>query len=68
LSFDAIIENPIEKTYDKLVLKYGGKIVGIREKEINLVDGKYYDIKEYEILAEKYFQMNKNYKNNPHFA
>ena len=58
LSFDVIIGNAIERTYDKLVIKHGGKIVGIREKEIKLIDGKYYDIKEYEILAEHYFKNN----------
>jgi hypothetical protein len=54
ICFDIIIGNPLEKTYDKLIKKYGGRIVGIKEKEIKLIDGNYYDIKEYEILRENY--------------
>ncbi|GHT72765.1 hypothetical protein FACS1894110_27060 [Spirochaetia bacterium] len=35
LTFDVIIGNPIEKTYDKIIKKYGGRIVGTKEKEMN---------------------------------
>jgi hypothetical protein len=55
LSFDVIRGNPVEKTYDKLIINYGGRIVGIREEEIKLMDGKIYDIKEYEILSRNYY-------------
>ena len=55
LSFHVIIGNPIEKTYDKLIKKYGGRIVGIKKEDVKLIDGKYYDIKMYEILASEYF-------------
>jgi hypothetical protein len=56
LSFCVVIGNPIEKSYDKLVQKYGGRIVGIKRKEFKLFDNKYYDCKQYEILREDYLR------------
>lgn len=55
LSFRVVIGNPIESTYDRLVEKYGGRIVGIQKKEVKLMNGEYYDSKIYEILASDYF-------------
>jgi hypothetical protein len=55
LNFSVVQGNPIEKTYDKLIRRYNGRIVGIKEQETRLIDGKIYDIKEYELLAERYF-------------
>lgn len=55
INFDVIIGNPIEESYDRMVKKYGGRIVGIREKEEMLFDNKLYDEKEYEILSENFF-------------
>jgi hypothetical protein len=55
LNFDVVIGNPIVKTYDKLVKRYNGRIVGIRKQDTRLLDGKLYDTKEYEILADDYF-------------
>lgn len=55
LSFNVIVGNPIEKSYDKMILKYGGRVVGVRKDEVKLIDGKYYDEKLYEILASEYF-------------
>lgn len=52
LTYSVHIGNPIEKTYDKLTKKYGGRIVGIYEKETKLLDGKFYDLKLYEMLKE----------------
>jgi RimJ/RimL family protein N-acetyltransferase len=59
INFRVVIGNPIEKTYDKLIKRYGGRIVGIFRKEVRLIDGKLYDVKEYEILAEEYFASKK---------
>jgi hypothetical protein len=59
LAFGVVIGNPIEKTYDKLAQRYGGRIVGIYEKEKRLIDGQFYDFKTYEILATNYFLKNK---------
>ena len=56
LSFSVVVGNPAEKGYDKLIQKYNGRIVGIKEKETKLFDGKYYDVKLYEILRENYLR------------
>jgi len=55
LKFSCVTKNPIMKTYDKLIKRYGGRIVGIYKNERVLIDGKLYDIKEYEITADEYF-------------
>lgn len=55
LNFTVVIGNPIEKSYDKMIKKYGGRIVGIYKEEVKLIDGEYYDKKAYEILASEYF-------------
>lgn len=54
LSFNVVIGNPIEPTYDRLVAKYGGRIVGIAKDDVILQDHKRYDIKMYEILRRDY--------------
>lgn len=55
LSFCVVIGNPIEKQYDKLVNKYGGRIVGIQLAHTKLIDNNYYDVKLYEISADNYY-------------
>ena len=54
LKFSVVIGNPIEKTYDKLIQRYGGRIVGIFRDDTRLIDGKLYDVKQYEILRSEY--------------
>lgn len=54
MEFNVVIGNPIEKSYDKMVKKYGGSITGIRHKHAKLIDGRYYDDKSYEIFREDY--------------
>lgn len=56
LNFFVIIGNPIEKTYDKMIDRYGGRIVGIKKKNARLIDGKYYDEKLYEIMRDDYME------------
>ena len=56
LNFTVVVGNPIEKSYDKMIKKYGGRIVGIKKKDVQLIDGKYYDLKLYEIFADDYFK------------
>lgn len=60
LSYSVVIGNPIEKQYDKLTLKYGGRIVGIEKQDTKLFDNKYYDVKRYEILREDYMKAKEN--------
>lgn len=54
LSFTVVIGNPIEKSYDKMCELYGGRIVGIKKKQVRLIDGELYDEKLYEVLREDY--------------
>jgi hypothetical protein len=55
LSYCVVIGNPIEAKWDKLTKEFGGRVIGIKEQDVVLQDGKLYDIKEYEILARDYF-------------
>lgn len=54
IDFTVVRGNPIEKSYDMLIKRYGGRIVGYREKEVRLIDGKMYDLKMYEIFRKEY--------------
>lgn len=56
INFCVVIGNPIEKTYDRMTEKYHGKVVGIQRKQVRLFDGKYYDMKMYEILLSDYLE------------
>ena len=61
INFCVVVGNPIEKTYDKLINKYGGRVVGIWKQESRLIDGSLYDLKDYELLADEYYK-SINYK------
>ena len=54
-NFSVVIGNPIEKSYDKLIAKYGGRIVGTYKEDVKLFDGKLYDRKVCEVLNKEYF-------------
>lgn len=60
LEFTVVIGNPIEKSYDRLVKKYGGNIVGIRHQHCKLIDNQYYDDKIYELFREDYIKAKEN--------
>lgn len=60
LNFVVVVGNPIEKSYDKMIKKYGGRIIGVKKEDVKLIDGEYYDKKIYEILATEYFNSIKN--------
>ena len=60
LNFNVVVGNPIEKSYDKMIKKYGGRIIGTKKEDVKLIDGEYYDKKMYEILAIEYFDAIKN--------
>ena len=55
LNFYVIVGNPAEKAYDKMIKKYGGRVVGYRRENTRLFDGKYYDEKLYEVMRDDYF-------------
>lgn len=46
--------NPIERTYDKLCAKYGGRIVGVFRNSTKTMDNVIRDTKIYEILKEDF--------------
>lgn len=54
IEWQVVIGNPAEKMYDKIINKYGGRVVGIEHESTKFDDGKYYDVKEYEILRRDY--------------
>jgi len=56
LLFSVVVGNPIERSYDRLVQRYGGRIVGTYKDHCKLMDGKYYDRKLYEIFKEDYIR------------
>ena len=57
INFGVVIGNPIEESYDKIVLKHGGRIVGIKKEDALLDDNKFYDYKMYEILRNDYLKI-----------
>jgi len=50
IAFSVVVGNPAERLYDKFIEKYNGRIVGVRKNDVKLVDGKYYDLKLYEVF------------------
>lgn len=56
LMFCIVVGNPIEKSYDKWISKYGGRIVGTYYKDVMLDDGELYDRKLYEIFREDFLK------------
>ena len=47
LKFSVVVGNPIEKSYDKLIHEYCGRIVGTFKDHTRLIDNKNYDEKFY---------------------
>lgn len=56
IKFSVVVGNPVEKTYDKLIQRYGGSICGYCKKNVRLIDNQFYDEKMYEIFKEDYFR------------
>lgn len=56
INFSVVVGNPIEKTYDKLIQRYGGSVCGYCKKNVRLIDNQFYDEKMYEIFKEDYFR------------
>lgn len=54
LCFSVVVGNPIESSYDKMCLKYGGRIIGVSKNNVRLINGNFYDEKLYEIFREDY--------------
>lgn len=58
LKFGVIVGNPAERFYDKYITSIGGRVVGTYKDECKLIDGNYYDYKEYEVLRNDYLLSN----------
>lgn len=54
LEFAVVCGNPIEPSYDRLCLQYGGRIVGVRTARAMDMAGNLCDDKLYEITQENY--------------
>jgi hypothetical protein len=53
VNWSVIIGNPAEKLYDKIIDRYGGRIVGVYLADVQLQDSIFYDRKIYEIFLNK---------------
>jgi len=56
MTFCVVSGNPVEKMYDRFVLKFGGRIIGVYKQQVMLQDGKLYDQKHYELFREDYME------------
>jgi hypothetical protein len=65
LRWSVAVGNPIEPAYDRMCNTYGGRIVGVYEKEDMLLDGTIADLKLYELFAENYFAAKNKKSKNP---
>lgn len=50
IEFSVVRGNPIEESYDRLVDRFGGRVIGIRTDQCRLFDGEYHDLKLYEVM------------------
>ncbi len=57
--FTVVVGNPVESRYDRIIERYGGRIVGIHKEHTMLPDGRLYDEKMYEILRTDYMKHRK---------
>lgn len=62
LEFNVVCGNPIEKSYDKIIKRIGGKILCKRKDRAKLIDGTIHDDKLYEIMREYYVTTTKGSK------
>lgn len=53
INFSMIMGNPIEPQYDRIVKKYGGRIIGVKKNDV-MIHGSLYDLKLYEILRSEF--------------
>ena len=52
VSFEGLVDSPGEKVYDRHLEILKARVVGIKKNEVRLSDGKWYDVKLYEILPQ----------------
>jgi hypothetical protein len=54
IEWRVVVGNPAESLYDKIIARYGGRVVGIRHETTITADGTLRDEKEYEIFKCDY--------------
>lgn len=60
VEWQVIQGNPIERSYDRMCTKVGGKVVGILHKRAMDLQGNIHDTKVYEILRENFLNWYNN--------
>lgn len=48
--FSSVVGSPAEKINNKIIEKFNGRVVGVKNRDIKLLDGNIYDVKIYEIF------------------
>lgn len=61
ISWCVVCGNPIERSYDRMCKKLGGRIIGVRHNRATDLAGNPLDDKEYEILREDYLKATKRH-------
>lgn len=56
VEWNVICGNPVERSYDRMCERLGGRIVGIRRNRIKDMAGNVHDDKSYEILREDFLR------------
>ena len=56
VEWNVVIGNPAEAQYDRVIKRYGGRVVGVRYETCCLVDGTLCDLKMYELFRWKYME------------
>lgn len=57
INWCVFIGNPAERTYDKLIKKYNGQIIGIYKEDYYTYDGEVCDKKAYELMRKDYLKV-----------
>lgn len=55
IKFSSIDGSPASKINQKLVNKYNGRIIGVSKEDVELIDGKIYDVVKYELFNPHYY-------------
>ena len=56
MEFCCVIGNPIERSYDRMIKKFGGNIIGVRKQHCKLHDNQLYNDKIYELFRDNYIK------------
>lgn len=54
IEWNVVVGNPAEAQYDRVVKRYGGRVVGVKHDSCCLVDGTLCDLKLYELMRRDY--------------